>query len=381
MMRKQSLFGGSLVLAALIAGLTMLLTSSTAIAQTPLEVVASGLDNPRGIAFGPDGSLYVAEAGRGGDGPCTPGPEGFSVCFGLTGAVTRVRQGNQERIATGLPSTAGEEDAETPAGSFASGPHDISLAGPGEALVIVGLGGDPAIRDTLGQGASELGYLISVPESGDWEGVVDVAAYESNANPDDSHIDSNPYGVLTQAGEHIVVDAGANALLSVGADGEISTIAVFPNRMVAAPPFLGLPPGAKIPMESVPTTVAVGPDGAYYVGELTGFPYTQGGARIFRVVPGEEPEVFAEGFTNIIDITFDSEGNLYVLEIAANSLLSEEPIGALIRVDFNDLSSRQVIASDGLTMPGSVAVGPDGNLYVSNCGVCPSTGEVVRIEP
>jgi sugar lactone lactonase YvrE len=82
----------------------------------------------------------------------------------------------------------------------------------------------------------------------------------------------------------------------------------------------------------------------------------------------------------IIDIDFDGDGNLYVLEISA-SLLTEDPAGALIRVDFNDVGSREVIASDGLTMPASVAVGPDGKLYVSNCGICPSTGEVVRIEP
>src|SRR3954471_547865 len=30
------------------------------------QLVASGLDNPRGLAFGPEGGLYIAEAGRGG---------------------------------------------------------------------------------------------------------------------------------------------------------------------------------------------------------------------------------------------------------------------------------------------------------------------------
>ena len=40
-----------------------------AAAQTATSVVMSGLDNPRGLAFGPEGALYVAEAGRGGTGP------------------------------------------------------------------------------------------------------------------------------------------------------------------------------------------------------------------------------------------------------------------------------------------------------------------------
>lgn len=30
-----------------------------------IEVLASGLDSPRKLSFGPDGALYVAEAGRG----------------------------------------------------------------------------------------------------------------------------------------------------------------------------------------------------------------------------------------------------------------------------------------------------------------------------
>jgi len=136
-------------------------------------------------------------------------------------------------------------------------------------------------------------------------------------------------------------------------------------------------------MEPVPTTVTMGPDGAYYVGELTGFPFPVGGARIYRVVPGSAPEVYAEGFTNIIDIAFGPDGSLYVVEFNAKGLLQAEgpggdPSGALIRVAPD--RSRTTIASQGLITPAGVAVGPDNALYVSNFGAVAGQGQVVRIE-
>jgi hypothetical protein len=101
------------------------------------QVVVNGLDNPRGLAFGPEGALYVAEAGRGGDAPCAQGPEGLR-CYGATGAITRFdpRTGAVERVASGLPSLATQ-------GAFATGPHDVSLQGRGNTFFTIGFGGDP----------------------------------------------------------------------------------------------------------------------------------------------------------------------------------------------------------------------------------------------
>ncbi|MEX2599457.1 MAG: ScyD/ScyE family protein [Dehalococcoidia bacterium] len=338
------------------------------------EVFADGLDNPRGLAFGPEGALYVAEAGRGGGDSCMDGPEGGAVCLGMTGAITRVWRGEQLQVITGLPSIAAQGDEETPAGSSAGGPHDIAFQGRGNAVVVIGLGADPAIRETLGDDGYHLGHIIQIPASSRWQSVADIAGYESEANPDEGIVDSNPYSVLAEPGGLVATDAGGNSLLRVDANGDISTLAVFPDRMVGAPPFLGLPPESEIPMQSVPTSVVVGPDGAYYVGELTGFPFEVGGARVYRIEEGGEPEVYAEGFTNIIDIAFNENGELLVLEIATNGLLAEDMAGALKAED-------GTVIADGLIMPGGLAVGPDGAYYVSNCGVCAGEGEVLRIEP
>jgi sugar lactone lactonase YvrE len=128
---------------------------------------------------------------------------------------------------------------------------------------------------------------------------------------------------------------------------------------------------------AVPTGVVRGPDGAYYVGELTGAPFPRGGARVYRVVSGQRPEVYARGFTNIIDIAFDGDGNLYVLEIAHNSLRSASPYGALLRVSPSGATA--TVLDEGLVFPTSIALDGRNRVFVTNCGVCPGGGEVLEV--
>jgi hypothetical protein len=330
--------------------------------EATVTVVASGLNNPRGLAFGPDDALYVAEAGRGGKGPCIEHPVLGTACVGRTGAVTRIWDGGQERVVRGLPSIA------QPTGMEAFGPHDVAPFGDGLVDVTIGVTGTPELRAQFGWKGRRLGHLLRVEPGVKRTVLADLAAYEAQANPDGGPVDSNPFGLLKHGDERLVTDAGGNALVAVN-DGEVSTVAVFPNRMVDFQ-------GQQVPMHAVPTTVVRGPDGAFYVGQLTGFPFPLGGARVYRVEPGEDPEIYARGFTNIIDIAFGANGSLYVLEIAHNSLLSETPEGALIKV--SPEGERSTIA-DGLFFPGGLALGPGRNLYVTNCGVCPGEGEVLRI--
>jgi hypothetical protein len=335
-----------------------------------VATVATGLDNPRGLTFGPDGSLYVAESGRGGEGPCLPGPEGTDVCFGTSGAITRVRHGRQSRIIEGLPSTA-EAD-----GSSATGPSDVAIRGG--LYFTVGLGADPARRaDLPTEGQEGLGWLLRRRDRTGSTQVADIAGFEADANPDGGLPDSNPNSVVATGRSKYVADAGGNSLVRVDRRGRLSTVAVFPDRMVDAPEFLGLPPGTQIPMQSVPTSVVRGPDGALYVGELTGFPFEQGSARVHRVVPGRPPTVVAEGFTNIIDIAFDRRGRLYVLVIDANGLATPPDLeGALIKVRRD--GSQEVVMDEGLFGPGGLALRGDA-AYVSNCGVCAGEGSILRI--
>jgi hypothetical protein len=71
--------------------------------------------------------------------------------------------------------------------------------------------------------------------------------------------------------------------------------------------------------DGVPNSVAVGPDGAYYVGELPGAPFFAGASNISRVAPPLGPQVWLTGFTSVIDLTFDKKGNLSVLQFATEA--------------------------------------------------------------
>jgi hypothetical protein len=351
-----------------IASFLILPSPAVEAAATPeVTIIARGLDNPRGIAFGPEGALYVAEAGRGGAGPCTTFDLfGGPLCYGPSGAVTRVRHGEQRRIATGLGSLAHRD------GGFAFGVHDVALQG--ESGVYVTVGGCFGVV-TPAQG--KCGGLFRLHPGGASNLVADLNAYEVQNHPDGTRRgESDPYDVIALPGERIVADAAGNDVLRVGPDGHVSLLAVFKQRLVAAPPSLGLPPGTLLPMDSVPDTLAVGRDGALYVGELTGFPFPIGGARIYRLVPGQAPQIFADDFTNIIDMAFDDDGNLLVLEIARNSLLSNDQTGALIRL--NRDGSRTTLLSEGLRYPTGLAI-HGAAVYISNCGTCPGSGQVLRV--
>ena len=199
--------------------------SPPAAASPSFTVVMEGLDNPRGLTFGEDGALYVAEAGRGGRKPCTV-LRGITFCAGRTGAVTRLYKGVQQRIVTDLPSYA-----PPLTGAGATGPHDVSVRGR-DIYVLIGLGGDPMRTPTDIRAALDpaLGRLLRAQRHGPWRRVADIARYEERANPGDGPLDSNPYGLLAGAGGHLIADAGGNALLRVSDWGTISTIAAFPSR-------------------------------------------------------------------------------------------------------------------------------------------------------
>ena len=336
-----------------------------------ITVLASGLHNPRGLNFAPDGSLWVTEAAGNGvaPSPCGVMGDGSTKCLAYTGSVTRidVKSGQNTRIFTGLPSLI----SPIGNGSGGTGVHDISFQGLGNAYVTSGFGANPLLRQTYFGAHGEnfarllrLGPKIRLLE--------DLGEYEAVVNPDGNAIDANPYGLLARPGKVVYTDAGGNSLNQIAANGRITTLAVFPDRAVT------LPNGSMTAVQAVPTSVVVGPNGDYYVGQLTGGPFLIGAANVYRVpARGGMPVVAYTGFTNIIDIAFGPDGSLYVLEIARDAIPNFNP-GRLVRIAPS--GARTEIAAGILVAPGGIAVRDDGVLYVTNMSTSSTLGQVLRIE-
>jgi hypothetical protein len=367
-----------------------------------VQVVASGLNQPKKITISPRGNLIVALSGDGvAPATCTDGNE--PSCLDTSGAIDRITPSGQvTTLEGGLPSVSGGGP-----GASATGPAEGAFINGSLQVLFQNTDIDPTTgAEPYGTAGSLLGDLVNFPHFGGTASIeADFGAFEAANNPDggegtavqlgaEAAIDSDPYSFVPYHGGIVVADAAGNDLLFVSRSGKISVLAVFPTiSEVAAPLTLGPTQTTAVTIDAqpVPDSVTVGPDGALYVGELGGEPFDVGTSSVYRVVPGHAPQVYASGFTAIGDIAFDHWGRLLVLEIDQAGI--NDPAlasgglptpGAIIRVGHN--GSQTMVASTGLEFPTGMAVAPDGTVYVSNYGVVSATGgpggvsgEVVKV--
>ena len=225
--------------------------------------------------------------------------------------------------------------------------------------------------------------------------VANIAKYQQN-DPDpydleNNPTDSNPFGVAAlNDGTVLVSDAAGNDLLRVWPNGKIKTVARLKPRVVKVPAGLpaelGLPPaGTPIPSEAVATSVTVGSDGYWYVGELRGVPATPGTSQIWRIKPGSVNAVcdpvkpnrgncqrYADGYTSIVDLAGGPHGVLSVVQLARDSWLKAETGGSTIGSLYlqfpgkhHKAGFRKELVRGQLHAPGGTAWSRRGDLYVS----------------
>jgi hypothetical protein len=341
-----------------------------------VTVVASGLNSPKQLTLGP-GGVYVAESGTGGSTCVTA--DGISECEGETGTVALVTPFGTRNVLAGLPSVL-------EGGQGAGGPVAIAF-NRGKAAVLfqdtaVNPDGTTAVQ---GPGSDDFGKLLLARPFSRSLGLsvrADLAAFAA-VNPQDpatlggspggeTTYDSDPYDIVRYRDGFAIADAGANDVLWLSRRGQLSIL----DRLPTIPTVFD---GITINAQPVPTSLAVGPDGALYVGELVGFPGQPGTSSIYRIVPGQVPNVVASGLTAVTAIAFDREGRLLAAEYSTGGLLAPPTVpGALVRVDIST-GTVTTLPVSGLSQPTGLAVDWRGDVFVSNNGNSAGTGEVLRI--
>jgi hypothetical protein len=326
-----------------------------------MRVVATGLNNPRGVAVAPDGSVFVAEAGAAGR-RCQGKGEN-AQCLGFTGSIDRVANGTKTRYGAGFIS-GGSRD-----GSFSTGVDDVVIAPDGSVYGIATTTG-PNPAQFGPEVAAQAGFVLRVDHGHKTAIGENVGAYEFKHNPAGDNRDSDPYGLAWSPLGFAVADAAGNDLLLVNPSGRVTTLATFPAQRFG--------PHAA---QSVPTRV-VWHNGAFYVAELGGGGTPNGKSRIWKVVPGQKPAVYMTGFTAITGLAFGPDGSMYVVELAKGGLGAAEQgklTGALIRVAPD--GTRSELVPGKLFAPAGVGVGRDGTVYVATFSVFASKGQLVAITP
>jgi hypothetical protein len=388
--------GGRRAAVAALAPLVAVLAVPATMAQAAnrpaikVSVVATDLNAPKHLAFGP-GGLYVVESGAGGkagrancvSGPGTEGAKPTKYCVGLTGAIARVTSGGARSVAR-LPSVVEEDSGEALGGagvSFAY--HRIAVVFQD---VLVRKDGRNRLPRPYGHVFGTLtiqGRKRVVANLARFAARHPQSRYSLGNVPGETAYDSDPYAVTAYRGGYAVADAAANSLLYVSTRGKIRLLARFPTRRETVPAGVLGPRKMTVDAQAVPTSVAVGRHGALYVGILRGVPSRPGTAYIYRVVPGHAPKVWARGLTAVTAIAFDRHGRLLATELSTGGLLAPPTVpGALVRISANGKVVR-VLPVHGLFDPTGVAVGAAGVVYVSNFGASAATakkpGEVLRI--
>jgi hypothetical protein len=340
-----------------------------------LTPVVTGLDGPRGLAVSANGKKII-----------------YSVIDGS------VYQADADGLNEGV-----KKLGQVP-GGFAPA---IDTDGWGVTYALTGAGGEPGQPPT--PGATTL-YKLQPGKPA--KVVADIAAYQKT-DPDpydleNNPTDSNPFGVAALRDRTVLVaDAAGNDLLRVWPNGKIKTVARIKPRVVKVPTGLPatdpqgnpLPPaGTMLPAEGVATSVTVGSDGYYYVGELRGFPATPGTAEIWRIKPGSVGAVcdpahpykgdckrYADGYTSIMDLGAGPGNKIYVAELAKASWLQFELNGATEGALFVQYPGRhdgggykRELAKGKLFLPGGVAVSKHGDVYVSSSVIGPGSVAKVR---
>jgi sugar lactone lactonase YvrE len=343
----------------ILSAAALFLLAVSARAQT-VTTIATGLNGPRGLNFGPDGALYVAEAGTGGPNdpiPCdqqVPPPVG-PYHGGSTASVSRVTLNKeQSTVVTGLPSAI----SSLPSGDT-DGASDVVFLGDNLYVLVAGGGCSHGNPD------APAGIVRAKVRQGTWDYIADLSTYlrenpVANPNPGDFEPDGTFFSMVVHKGHFYAVEPNHGEIVRINPGGHA-------ERSIDISASQG---------HVVPTAIAFR-DGFFYVGTLDVFPITPGSAKIYKISESGEIVSIITGLTTVTGLTFDAQGRLYALEFSAAPGFPSPGAGKLVRV--NGSNQLEDIVT-GLVVPTGLTTGPDGALYISNFGAAPpGLGQILQV--
>lgn len=262
---------------------------TVAAASGPITVLASGLTNPRGFDWAPDGTLYLALAGNGG-GPSIAVAPGFTVDHGLSSSIVTVAGGCATPVALGLVSSVWEE------AGWIWGAMDVTFL-DGEPYALLSGAGPSFLSPSSLSGVFRLnadGTMTLVADLTNWLPQHPPTFMAPDAGSDGSLFD------LEAAGDSLVLSVADIGLIIrvTPATGEIATVADLSEGHL------------------VPDGLAVDGDGNIYVGFETTPPYDEGMSKVVKIAPdGSMTDVWT-GLTAVTDIAIGPDGLLYASEMS-----------------------------------------------------------------
>ncbi len=330
---------------------------------TAFRIAAVGLTNPRGIAWGNDGSMYVASGGMGGDRLSGPdrhieAPLG-PYLGGPTGQVYRVDpSGHVSVFVDGLPSTRDQFRGK-------QGVSDVKWVDGKLYALIAGAG------QAHGNPDSETG-ILRVEADGSWEQLAFIGPWH-RAHPVANEVphffpEASLFAFTWVQSDNAFwySEANSNYVGRITMDGEISRVADLSAT------------------NDVLSGITPSPNGGVYVGHMSVVPYAEGQTFVSEVLPDGTVRRAWEGLTMVAGLTQEAGGSLVASFMSTGNTVAlphfRPNAGQIVRQTGPDRF--EVIARD-MTLPIRVEVGPDGWLYVATPGIGADDGSgiIVAIDP